>query len=33
VPARYGLAATTPVAIEVVEKPEPGAYDVKLSSR
>jgi len=32
-PARYGQAATTTVAIEVVEHPAPGAYDVKLTSK
>jgi hypothetical protein len=32
VPARYGQAATTPVALEVVENPAAGAYDLKLSS-
>jgi hypothetical protein len=33
VPARYGLERTTPVAIEVVDSPAEGAYDVKLTSR
>jgi hypothetical protein len=33
VPPRYGQAATTPVAIEVVEGPAPSAYDVKLTSK
>jgi hypothetical protein len=32
-PARYGEAATTTVAIEVVEGPASGAYDVKLTSK
>jgi hypothetical protein len=32
-PAKYGQAATTTVAIEVVENPAAGAYDVKLSSK
>jgi hypothetical protein len=32
-PARYGQAATTTVAIEVVERPAAGAYDVKLTSK
>ncbi len=32
-PARYGQAATTPVAIEVVESPASGAYDLKLTSK
>jgi hypothetical protein len=31
VPSRYGQAATTPVAVEVVEDPPPGAYDLKLT--
>jgi hypothetical protein len=30
VPARYGQATTTPLAIEVVESPGPDAYDLKL---
>jgi hypothetical protein len=30
-PARYGQATTTDLSIEVVEKPAPGAYDLKLS--
>jgi hypothetical protein len=30
-PAKYGLAETTPLAIEVVANPAPGAYDLKLS--
>jgi hypothetical protein len=33
IPARYGQAATTTVAIEVVENPAPGAYDVKLTRK
>jgi hypothetical protein len=32
-PARYGHPATTTVAIEVVESPTAGAYDVKLTSK
>lgn len=32
-PARYGQAATTPLAVEVVESPDPGAYDLKLESQ
>jgi len=28
--ARYGQEKTTPLRVEVVEKPEPGAYDLKL---
>jgi hypothetical protein len=32
-PAKYGQAATTTVAIEVVENPASGAYDVKLTSK
>jgi hypothetical protein len=32
-PAGYGQAATTKVAIEVVENPAPDAYDVKLTSK
>jgi hypothetical protein len=31
VPAKYGLEKTTDLAVEVVEKPAPGAYDLKLS--
>jgi hypothetical protein len=31
VPARYGQAATTPLAVEVVENPTPDAYDLKLT--
>jgi hypothetical protein len=31
VPASYGQAATSPVAIEVVKNPPPGAYDLKLT--
>ena len=30
-PVRYGQAQTTDLSIEVVEKPAPGAYDLKLS--
>jgi hypothetical protein len=30
VPARYGLAETSDLSVEVVEKPTPGAYDLKL---
>jgi predicted small secreted protein len=30
VPARYGQAQTTDLAVEVVEKPAAGAYDLKL---
>jgi hypothetical protein len=30
VPARYGQAATTTLAVEVVESPGPEAYDLKL---
>jgi hypothetical protein len=33
IPARYGQAATTTVAIEVVDNPAPGAYDVKLTRK
>ncbi len=32
-PSRYGQAATTTVAIEVVETPPPGAYDIKLTGK
>jgi hypothetical protein len=32
-PARYGLATTTTVSVEVVEHPAPDAYDVKLTSK
>jgi hypothetical protein len=32
VPAQYGQVATTPIAIEVVEAPAPGAYDLVLIS-
>ena len=31
-PARYGLAKTTPLAIEVVPEPDEGAYDLNLTS-
>jgi hypothetical protein len=31
VPAKYGQAKTTDLSVEVVEKPAPGAYDLKLS--
>lgn len=30
-PAKYGRAETSGLSIEVVEKPEPGAYDLKLN--
>ena len=30
-PARYGQAQSTDLSIEVVERPAPGAYDLKLS--
>ena len=30
-PAKYGQAQTTDLSIEVVERPAPGAYDLKLS--
>ena len=30
-PAKYGQANTSGLSIEVVENPEPGAYDLKLS--
>jgi hypothetical protein len=30
-PARYGLAETSGLSIEVVENPDPGAYDLKLT--
>jgi hypothetical protein len=32
VPAQYGQATTTPFAIEVVENPAPGVYDLVLIS-
>jgi hypothetical protein len=32
-PARYGVAGTTTLEVEVVEKPETGAYDLKLTSK
>ncbi len=32
VPAEYGQAATTPLAVEVVENPATGAYDLKLTT-
>jgi hypothetical protein len=32
VPAVYGQASTTPLAVEVVEDPASGAYDLKLSA-
>jgi hypothetical protein len=32
-PAKYGQAATTTVAIEVVDNPASSAYDVKLTSK
>jgi hypothetical protein len=31
-PARYGLARTTPLEVEVVAEPEDGAYDLSLTS-
>jgi hypothetical protein len=31
VPAKYGQAATTDLAVEVVESPAPGAYELKLT--
>jgi hypothetical protein len=31
VPARYGSERTTPLAVEVVEQPTEGAYDLKLT--
>jgi hypothetical protein len=31
VPAKYGQATTTDLAVEVVEAPAPGAYDLKLT--
>jgi hypothetical protein len=31
-PARYGQAQTTPLAVEVVAQPNDGAYDLKLTS-
>jgi hypothetical protein len=31
-PAEYGQAATTPLAVEVVAEPEAGAYDLELTS-
>jgi hypothetical protein len=31
VPAKYGLAKTSDLSIEVVENPAPGAYDLKLT--
>jgi hypothetical protein len=31
VPAKYGRAETTPLAVEVVAEPAPDAYDLKLS--
>ena len=31
VPAKYGLANTSDLSIEVVENPLPGAYDLKLT--
>jgi hypothetical protein len=33
VPASYGQAKTTKLAVEVVENPAAGAYDLKLTSR
>ncbi|HLN28335.1 MAG TPA: hypothetical protein VK395_11395 [Gemmataceae bacterium] len=30
-PAKYGLAKTSDLALEVVENPVPGAYDLKLT--
>jgi hypothetical protein len=32
-PARYGQAATSPLAIEVAEDPKPRAYDLELKSK
>jgi hypothetical protein len=32
-PARYGQATTTPLEIEVAEKPPANAYDLKLTSK
>jgi hypothetical protein len=32
-PARYGQARTTDLTVEVVDKPAPGAYDLKLTSK
>jgi hypothetical protein len=32
-PARYGQAGASPLAIEVVENPKPGAYDLELKSK
>ena len=32
-PAKYGQAKTTDLAVEVVENANPGAYDLKLSSK
>jgi hypothetical protein len=31
-PARYGQAQTTPLAVEVVPEPDDGAYDLNLTS-
>jgi hypothetical protein len=31
VPARYGDEKSSPLSVEVVEKPQPGAYDLKLT--
>lgn len=31
VPARYGQAVTTPLAVEVVDGPAPDAYDLKIT--
>jgi|SRR5579863_9807968 len=33
VPAKYGSIETTDLAIEVVEQPEPGAYDLELTTK
>jgi hypothetical protein len=32
-PARYGQAQTTPLAVEVVDEPDDGAYDLELTSQ
>jgi hypothetical protein len=33
VPGKYLNPDTTPVAIEIVDDPQPGAYDIKLTSK
>lgn len=33
VPAKYGQAKSTPLSVEVVERPTPGAYDLRLTSK